>query len=521
MKRDQLIGVIGLVLVGLAGPVGFAETGCTESCSAVIAACKRTMCAGLGGRARRQCTDGCRKRSGCPSGVGTVAYVVTQCHVDSAGLLGKQELRIQRGGCAPMTVVPLAYPAPIADPFGFCQLVGRNRVGFGSVVAGVFQRLGVTPDGSGVVFEVTNEFQLIPKAPLTAEQQGFFFVRSDGTGLRWLGPPSRDPTYRIFPSPSGISSNFETYIPFSPSGRIMVYTDEGPGPDGQEMTQVFTLDLATRKRTQVTHLPALPPDLTRRHTDRLAFPDEHTITFSTDAFGPERARYAIRTNGTGLRRLPFPSAPPAFVSGRVAPFFLVTGPTIHTVDLAFRGTVPEPIEFLPDLPITEVFGVDGRELLQLTDFHRGDTASFSSSRTSNQRILLVASTNKLGTNPLENCQLFSIGPLGAGLRQLTQWSEGGEPSKQGCFFGMPPGCAIIPLKQYPKTGRLLLYSNCDPFDFFRTRITGVTGSQVFSIRPDGTGLRQLTHTCGSRPPSPDGVVDVEIPGPVDSSGAVR
>src|SRR4029453_4234496 len=131
----------------------------------------------------------------------------------------------------------------------------------------------------------------------------------------------------------------------------------------------------------------------------------------------------------------------------------------------------------------------GKQLLQLTDFHRADTASLSSSRASNRRILLVASTNRLGINPIENCQLFSMGPLGAGLRQLTRWSEGGEPSKQGCTFGVPPGCAIVLLKQSPKTGRLLLYSNCDPFDFFRTRITGVTGSQLFSIRSDGTGLR--------------------------------
>jgi hypothetical protein len=51
---------------------------------------------------------------------------------------------------------------------GLCGLVARNREGFGSVIAGAFQRLGVTPDGSGVVFEVSNEFALIGETPLAA-----------------------------------------------------------------------------------------------------------------------------------------------------------------------------------------------------------------------------------------------------------------------------------------------------------------------------------------------------------------
>lgn len=33
--------------------------------------------------------------------------------------------------------------------------------------------------------------------PLTAEQQGIFYVRADGTGLRRLGPPSQEPAQRI------------------------------------------------------------------------------------------------------------------------------------------------------------------------------------------------------------------------------------------------------------------------------------------------------------------------------------
>jgi hypothetical protein len=59
------------------------------------------------------------------------------------------------------------------------------------------------------------------------------------------------------------------------------------------------------------------------------------------------------------------------------------------------------------------------------------------------------------------------------------------------------------------TGALLFMSSCNPFG------ANPDGEQVFALRPDGTGLRQLTRTLGAsgiREPD-DGIVHVELPGP--------
>src|SRR5438132_13915664 len=90
----------------------------------------------------------------------------------------------------------------------------------------LFQRLAVLPDGSGVVFEVTSQFSTspTPTAELSPED-GIFFVRADGSGLRRLGPASRWPTFVVFAdptSPSGLAfvDNGE-FFPVSPDGRTV------------------------------------------------------------------------------------------------------------------------------------------------------------------------------------------------------------------------------------------------------------------------------------------------------------
>src|SRR4030095_12467477 len=104
-----------------------------------------------------------------------------------------------------------------------------------------------------VVFEVNDAFSITPSTLLSPEQRGFFMVRSDGRGLRPLGPASREPSFSAFPSPP---------IAFSPNGRLIAFTDLGPGPGGEEAVQIVVLDLATGKRSQVTRLPSgTPPSI--------------------------------------------------------------------------------------------------------------------------------------------------------------------------------------------------------------------------------------------------------------------
>jgi len=68
--------------------------------------------------------------------------------------------------------------------------------------------------------------------------------------------------------------------------------------------------------------------------------------------------------------------------------------------------------FLPRLPIQEVFVLDhDNNVLQLTNFRvsiRGPNAERRRTRRG-----LIASAGPVGSNPTENCQIFSIDRIGA------------------------------------------------------------------------------------------------------------
>src|SRR4029453_19670576 len=102
---------------------------------------------------------------------------------------------------------------------GFCRArfgIGYDaRLGDRSGFAFPLQRLGVSPDGSSVVFEVNDEFS-VAGLTVAPEQEGMFIVRSDGRDLRHLGPPSQEKSFEFAVSPP---------IPFTPNGRRI------PSPD--------------------------------------------------------------------------------------------------------------------------------------------------------------------------------------------------------------------------------------------------------------------------------------------------
>lgn len=110
------------------------------------------------------------------------------------------------------------------------------------------------------------------------------------------------------------------------------------------------------------------------------------------------------------------------------------------------------------------------------------------------------------------CQLFSINELGGGLRQLTHLPSNlpssARPAHGYDCYGNRGACVIDYLGIFPDqvTGTVLFSSSCDP--------TGGNpfGDQIFAIRLDGTGLRQLTATRGMTA-DPDGTLHVETPGP--------
>jgi len=497
-----LVASLLLVLTAATGVHG----ACNATCKRDVARCVATQCAGVG---RETCRRRCK-----PAAIRTLAYVVTECREDAAGMVVyHQALRIRRGDREPIPVVEFPPSEPVPDPGGLCRYYGDQRAGNNSVLWFPLQRLGVSPDGSGVVFEVNTEFSRV--RPVSAEQQGMFFVRSDGGGLRSLGPASHAVSFHgVHPSPP---------IAFSPNGRRIAFTDLGKGPDGENAVQIAVLDLATGERTQVTHLPSnggLHPDFSPVVTCCPKFVDDETVVFQTyadpDGSNPEHDLIdaTVRIDGSRFTRLPTPVAGPG---SHLVPSFEVGGRGTDLLRLELPGSPVKPYPGF-NFPIVEVLVERGTNLTQLTNFHAADTfAGFLSAG----RAFFLASADPVGENPYENCQMFSVNTLGRGLRQITHFNPGRPVDLPGCSApGIgPPGCCIgngyyRVIVEDPVTKAVVFNSSCDPFD------ANPFGDQLFAMRPDGSGLRQLTDAAGFTQ-NPDGSFRVELPGPFAYSAPLR
>jgi hypothetical protein len=202
---------------------------------------------------------------------------------------------------------------------------------------------------------------------------------------------------------------------------------------------------------------------------------------------------------------------------------ITPAPGAYTVS-AFRVTGAHPHAVLglyPDRPAEnyhgagprfprEVFLLDRHQILQLTAFNRNNTAPGGEGGRGviiGDRVLFEASANPFGENPGQVCQLFSISTRGDGLRQVTRFPWDGEPYGIGCI-SRTPSCGIWPLSAAsdPVSGAVLFSASCDPVG------ANPFGDQIFAIRRDGSGLRQLTNARGMTT-DPDGTVHVEVPTP--------
>jgi hypothetical protein len=188
----------------------------------------------------------------------------------------------------------------------------------------------------------------------------------------------------------------------------------------------------------------------------------------------------------------------------ITPQFVITGDRPRAAAFVVPG---KPVDFPERTIFTEVFVYDqDYNVLQLTNFHRTDTWT-PLVDVDSEHIYFAAATNPLGSNPSENCQLFSIDRLGADLRQLTTFRERAH-SRTGCYFGRKgQGCGIYPLQaQDPRSRALFFYSSCDPLG------ENPNAGQIFAIQPDGSGMRQLTNSRGLAVEA-DGTLSGELAGP--------
>jgi hypothetical protein len=524
-----LLVASSLLLVLMAAPR--ADGGCNARCRQDLAVCMATQCAGVD---RVACRRRCK-----PAAIRTLAYVLSKCEETKGSWVGRQELRIRRGDRDPVTVVNFGPSAPISDPLGFCRSYAFTGFGSESVVGFPLQHLGVSPDGSAVVFEANDESPFFRAISLSSEENGIFFVRSDGTGLRRLGPPSRDPSFRVgsafgqYPVDLGQIFTFSPPISFSPSGRRIAFTDLGPGAAGEEAVQIVVLDLESDQRMQVTHLPSGTPFSPTTCQPPVASPyfltccpkfiDDETVIFQTSTDpdgsnpGHDPSAFTVGIDGSGLQRVSAPVVPP---NAHLVPTFGLAGLGTNLIRFAFPEIPPKnPPNDIPcfqtDFPVTEAAVQQGKNLLQLTKFDRVDTfiGFLSASRA---RAFFLASADPLGMNPQGNCQLFSVDTLGRGLRQVTHFDIELPHHIPGCFC---PSCGIgygyyRVVVQDPVTKAIVFNTGQNPL-----RLGNPYDDQIFAMGPDGNGLRQLTDAAGTTL-TPDGV-GVESPGPFAYSAEIR
>jgi hypothetical protein len=419
----------------------------------------------------------------------------------------RQTLYVRQNNGADHPVMEFGPTGPVTG-YGVCRAFGRARLGFSSIQGFPVQRLGVSRDGALVVFEITDDFSLMSRSQVPPEQEGIYVVRADGSGLRRLRDPSRTPCF----APFGINSPF---LAFSPDSRMVTLTDLDPDTLDPAAPQVFTLDVETGERFQLTHLPASAPPTGQLPTEWGYFFDGKTVAFRSfanpptpnhpDGANPEGVStlFTVETSSEGLEAVPLIAVGP----GDLIPDFSITSaePAAGGMSLPSRTPVNGPGSAGNVVREIFAFGTDPSQVLQLTNFWRSDSTWGGFTRDW-QRVIFCASGDPVaGQNPDEGCEVFSIERLGTGLRQLTNMSAG-PPNRCDAGELYAKGCTTTMTRVDPVSGWVTFYSTCDPFG------TNPNGGQLFAMRDDGSGLRQLTATRGMTTDA-DGTVHVELPGP--------
>jgi hypothetical protein len=316
--------------------------------------------------------------------------------------------------------------------------------------------------------------------------EGIYFVRADGSGLRWLAPPAGNPV--IILGPSGFVQSDNTFLAVDPSGRLLAVTGVGPGPDGTPALQIFLVDIASGARTQLTRLAATAAPCC------VLFGANRTIFYYDEAV---HSAFSVRTDGTGLGPIPPIDALPGAALVRQ---FAIAGDGAVFLSVPLDGT-PKQM-YANASRIQEVFRIEGHRVLQLTSFGQSDTVQVEPTRGGVQ---FGSSADPFGENPDGVCQLFAIDSLGGHLRQLTHFPYDHRP-KNGCLLLADASCTINGDVWDRRTGMVGVVSSCDALG------RNPDGEQVFTMRPDGSRIRQITSFRGIEK-FPDGSVRVELGGP--------
>jgi hypothetical protein len=347
------------------------------------------------------------------------------------------------------------------------------------------------------VFEVTDDFSVVSQNQVPPEQEGIFVVRPDGSGLRRIGPASRSPSFGASLGRVWADTDFS----FDADGLRVTFADIGPGPGG-DTDQIFTMDLSTWERSQMTRLPLAPgigrfilrvsgPSFIQQGT--IAFWSRTNPTVDGEESNPlnEARIFTVKTDDPETLRVV-----PVFAEGTdaasIIDAFQITGPEPRARSIRIHGR-------------NHPFVLDGERVLQLTNFW-GTGTNMSAD---GQRVFFQTDADPLGTNPCQDSNIFSTDRNGGDLRQVTGRIEGECDQRRGCSI------LFAKINPDPLTQSLVFKGGCDLVGLNPDR-----EGQIFAMHPDGSGFTQLTHARGVRR-DPDGTITVEGLGPWNSSALPR
>lgn len=508
------IAAVVAALLGLSGVrLADAAPSCAASCVYRMASCRAEQCSDATGADRRHCRDVCRAVTGCAAGgprIRTIATGVNECHAAGGVWTARGRLEIRRGDCPPVTVMPVEANEPAAD-LGLCQIYGQIRIGGAAVSIGVLQGLAVSPDGDTILFQVTDDFVgrlaiggvAIPTPGFMATE-GIYVVHADGSGLRRIADQSREAPFAVVPASRfpfvAVSTKDSNGFAFSPDGRSVVLSDRGPGADGSDAPQVVTIDPRSGARQQLTKFTASQVGIAPNGLSLDAFflDDDRIGGLVYERVAGSRI-FRMRRDGEDFQYIDL-EAPTALQGAMVVQSFRVSGPLSDVFVLRLHTTADRPFPG----PVSEIFVRNGQNLLQLTQMGRSDT-QFPFRLRDRDHVVFAASGDPVKRNASNTCQLFNIDVLAGHLRQLTRFDGG--PAAPGCTSAASCTVAQSLDVQDPATGAIVFDSSCTAFG------SSAVSQQVYAIRPDGSGFRQLTNYRGMTTDA-DGAVSVELPGPV-------
>lgn len=275
-----------------------------------------------------------------------------------------------------------------------------------------------------------------------------------------------------------------TPAPATPPGKngLIAFTRYAEGDRGGEgrWGSIFTIGVDGKGERRVTRPPAGASDEQPDWS-----PDGSRIVFKREFVDKPHAIWSVRPDGSDLRQID-PGCPPGIPSSQICeavdPAWSPNGKQIAFFD-AFGKLKPIRGEEWIEVGAISVMDADGSNRRQLTQRRRPTSSEDHEPVWSPDGARIAFMRWNSTASPQDGKAIFVVNADGSGLRQVTPWKldAGDHPD-------------------WSPDGRRIL---------FRSPWSKIFGSNIYTIRPDGTGLTQLTRFAGnvevlSSSYSPDG-----------------